>query len=274
MPIGSRLWRTLVGFLQRNHFTYAAAIAYYTLFSFFPLILILLSIGGVFIRRFHLENSIITSVQFYLPIGADLVESNLRTITASTGKTSLVALVLLIWTASGAFLPLELALNEAWEVKKERGFIHRRFLAALMTLLFGYFMLVSVFLTAMIVRFDHYLKRLLKDEWHYAVAPVFIKGMLVAVSFGLAVVMFSLIYKLVPYTRIRLVQVVPAAVMAAFTWEIAKYGFTSLIRFSNYTTVYGSIASIIAILIWVYLSAVIILFFAEYSALTPVKKRR
>ena len=270
---GSRLWRTLIGFLQRNHFTYAAAIAYYTLFSFFPLILILLSIGGVFTRRYHLENSIITSVRFYLPIGADLVESNLRAITASTGRTSLVALVLLIWTASGAFFPLELALNEAWGVKRERSFIQRRFLAALMTFLFGFFILVSVFLTAMIVRVDHYLKGLLKDEWHYAMSPVFIKGLLVLVSLSLAVVVFSFIYKLVPYTHVQFAQVVPSAVMGAITWEIAKYMFTSVIRFSNYTSVYGSIASIIVILIWVYLSAVIILFFAEYSAQTAVKQR-
>jgi len=231
-------------------------------------------IGGVFIRQYHLENSIITSVRYYLPVGADLVESNLQIITSSAGKTSLVALVLLIWTASGAFLPLELALNEAWGVKKERGFIHRRVLAALMTLLCGYFILISVFATAMIVRFDRYLKRLLKDEWHYTIAPIFFKVVLIAVSFSLTVVIFALIYKLVPYTRIRFAQVVPAAVLAAFTWEIAKYGFTSMIRFSNYTSVYGSIATIIVILIWVYLSATIILFFAEYSAQVCVKKKR
>ena len=54
--------------------------------------------------------------------------------------------------------------------------------------------------------------------------------------------------------------------MAAFTWELAKYGFTTLIRFSNYRNVYGSIATLIMILTWVYVSAVILLFFAEYSA--------
>jgi uncharacterized BrkB/YihY/UPF0761 family membrane protein len=176
--------------------------------------------GGVFIHRNHLENSIITSVRFYIPIGADLVENNLRTITASTGRTSLVALVLLIWTASGAFLPLELALNEAWGVQRERGFVRRRLFAALMTLLFSFFILFSVFLTAMIVRFDHYLKRLLKDEWHYAMSPVFIKGMLVLVSLGLAVVMFSFIYKFVPFTRVPFTQVIPSAVIGAFTWKL------------------------------------------------------
>jgi YihY family inner membrane protein len=179
----------------------------------------------------------------------------------------------LIWTASGAFLPLELALNEAWGVKRERGFFQRRLFAALMTLLFGFFILISVFLTAMIVRFDHYLKRLLKDEWHYAMSPMFIKGLLVLVSLSLAIVMFSFIYKFVPYTRVQFAQVIPSAVIGAFTWEIAKYGFTSMIQFSNYTSIYGSIASIIVILIWVYLSTVIILFFAEYSAQSSVKKK-
>jgi membrane protein len=142
-----------------------------------------------------------------------------------------------------------------------------------MTLLFGFFILVSVFLTAMIVRFDHYLKRLLRDDWHYAMSPVFIKGMLILVSLGLAVVMFSFIYKLVPYTRVRFAQVIPSAVIGAFTWEIAKYAFTSVIPLSNYTSVYGSITSIIVILIWVYLSTVIILFFAEYSAQSSVQKK-
>ena len=71
---------------------YAAAIAFYTLFSFFPLILILLNLGGVFIHRFGLETQIVESVRFYLPVGAELVEDNLRRITASTGPTSLIAL--------------------------------------------------------------------------------------------------------------------------------------------------------------------------------------
>ncbi|MFN8007017.1 MAG: YihY/virulence factor BrkB family protein [Terriglobia bacterium] len=271
---GARIWRTLVGFLQKNHFTYAAAIAYYTLFSFFPLILILLNLSGVFIRRLHLENSIINSVKFYLPIGADLVESNLRAITLSTGKISLVALVILIWTASGAFFPLELALNEAWQVKSERGFFHRRFLAALLTLLFGYFFLLSALITTLIIRFDHYLKRLLGSDWKDSISPVLIKMLLVTVSFGLAICLFSFIYKLVPYTRVRFAQVIPSAIMGAFTWEVAKYAFTTLIRFSNYSSVYGSIASIMVILIWVYLSAVIVLFFAEHSAQTAATKKK
>jgi YihY family inner membrane protein len=56
--------------------------------------------------------------------------------------------------------------------------------------------------------------------------------------------------------------------MAAFTWELAKYAFTTLIRFSNYRNVYGSIATLIMILSWVYVSVVILLLFAEYSAQT------
>ncbi len=254
--------------------TYAAAISYYTLFSFFPLILILLSIGGVFIHQYHLETPIIQSVRFYLPVGADLVEKNLQSIVASAGKTSLLALCLLTWTASGTFIPLELALNQAWGIKRERGFIHKRILAALMSLLCGYFILTSVLVTAMLGKFDRFLRHLPSQKWASTTMQIFFESTVVLVSFFLAVCMFAVIYKVVPYARIRFSQVTPAAFMAAFTWEIAKYGFTTLIRYSNYKNIYGSITTIIVILTWVYLSACILLFFAEYSAQLQAKKAR
>jgi len=267
------LWRALVAFLQGNSMMYAAAIAFYTLFSFFPLILILLNLGGVFIHRFGLETQIVESVRFYLPVGADLVEDNLRRITASTGPTSLIALFLLAWTASGAFIPLELALNRAWGVKKERNFLFQRVVAASMALLCGTFILASVVATAMIGRFDRFVRAVLPKAGKLALTGIVFEILLVVVSFFLTVCVFALIYKIVPYTRIRLSQVTPAAIMAAWTWELAKYAFTTLIRFSNYKNVYGSIATIIMILSWVYLSAAILLFFAEYSAQMQRKRR-
>jgi len=268
-----RLWRALVAFLQGNTMTYAAAFAYHALFSFFPLILILLGIGGAFVRTYHLQPHIIESVRLYLPVGTEFVEDNLRTITASSGKISLVAFLLLIWTASGAFMPLELALNQAWGVKKERGFLHKRIMAALMALLCGYLILTSVFATIMLGRVARFLYRFSKDQWFSVPATVTIEILLVFVSFTLTVVMFALIYKIVPYTHIRFSQVTPAAILAALTWESAKYVFTFFLRYSNYKNVYGSIATIIAILTWVYLSAGILLFFAEYSAKMQARKR-
>ncbi len=267
------LWRALLSFLQGNSMTYAAAIAYYTLFSFFPLILILLNLSGVFVRQFHLEAPIAESVRFYLPVGADLVEANLRTITGSGGGTSVLALFLLTWTASGMFIPLELALNQAWGVKRERGFVYKRVVAALMALLCGTFILVSVFLTAMLGRFDRFLQAVFPKARNLALTGIILEVLAVLVTFSLAFCMFALVYKIVPYTRIRFSQVAPAAIMAAVTWELAKYGFTTLIRFSNYKGIYGSIATIIVILTWVYLSAAILLFFAEYSAQMQRKGR-
>jgi len=254
--------------------TYAAAFAYHALFSFFPLILILLGVGGAFVRTYQLQPHIIESVRLYLPVGSDFVEDNLRIITASSGKISLFALVLLIWTASGAFMPLELALNQAWGVKKERGFLHRRIVAALMALLCGYLILASVFATAMLGRVARFLQRLTKDQWVSATSTVTIEFLLVLISFGLTVLMLALIYKIVPYAHIRFSQVTPAAILAALTWESAKYVFTFFLRYSNYKNVYGSIATIIAILTWVYVSAGILLFFAEYSAQMRSKRKQ
>lgn len=266
MPQRLPLWRALVAFLQGNSMTYAAAFAYHALFSFFPLILILLGIGGAFVRTYHLQPHIIASVRLYLPVGTEFVEENLRTITASSGKISLLAFVLLMWTASGAFIPLELALNQAWGVKKERGFLRKRIMAALMALLCGYLILMSVFATMMVGRAARFLHGSSKDHWISMTTTLTLEIVLVLISFILTVFIFALIYKIVPYTPIRFAQITPAAILAALTWESAKYAFTFLLRYSNYKNVYGSIATIIAILTWVYLSAGILLFFAEYSA--------
>jgi YihY family inner membrane protein len=272
MPQRLPLWRALVAFLQGNSMTYAAAFAYHALFSFFPLILILLGIGGAFVRTYHLQPHIIESVRLYLPVGSEFVEDNLRAITASSGKISLLAFVLLMWTATGAFMPLELALNQAWGVKKERGFFHKRIVAALMAILCGYLILTSVFATIMLGRVADFLRSFSKDHWVSLTTAVTIEILLVFISFTLTVVMFALIYKIVPYTHIRFSQVTPTAILAALTWESAKYVFTFFLRYSNYKNIYGSIATIIAILTWVYVSAGILLFFAEYSA--QVRTRR
>ena len=201
MPTRFHFWRALLRFLQGNSMTYAAAIAYYTLFSFFPLILILLSVSGVFIGRFKLENPIVESVRFYLPVGADLIENNLRTITASGGSVSLLALCLLVWTASGAFVPLELALNHAWGSQEgtrvhsqtdrccadglaewllHSGFgLHDRHAGPL-----------RQFLTS----------RIPQGQKSGLDGNLF-EVLFVLVSFLVAVGMFALIYKIVPYTR-------------------------------------------------------------------------
>ena len=266
--------RALLDFVQGDSMTYAAAISYYTLFSFFPLMLILLSLGSLFVRQYDLDSAIVQSLGYYLPAGTQLIERNLRSVIVSAGKLSLVGALLLLWTATGAFIPLEQALNRAWGVTKGRGFLHTRITAALMAFFCGCCVLSSVFITSLIGRFQVFLSGLTSHQlelgelnhWITPTTEIIFDVLSVLTSFLLTVLMFVLIYKIVPYTRIRISQVSHAAIYASLTWEVAKYVFTFWLRFHNYRNVYGSIATIIIILTWVYLSAGILLFFAKYSA--------
>ncbi len=266
--------RALLDFVKGDSMTYAAAISYYTLFSFFPLMLILLSIGSLFVRRYDLDSAIVESLGDYLPFGTHLIERNLRMVTASAGKFSLVGTLLLVWTATGAFIPLEQALNRAWSVKKGRGFLHTRITAAVIAFFCGCFVLTSVFITAMLGRIETFLRGITTrhlelgelNHWITSTTEIVFDILSVLASFSLTVLIFALIYKIVPYTRIRFSQVSHAAIYAGLTWEVAKYAFTFWLRFHDYRNVYGSIATIIIILSWVYLSAGILLFFAKYSA--------
>ena len=269
-----QLGRALLAFVQGDSMTYAAAIAYYTLFSFFPLILLLLSLGGMFIRKYELQSAIVQSVGLYLPVGTELIERNLKNVTASAGEFSLLGVFLLMWTSTGAFIPLEQALNRAWGVKQGRGFVHTRVTAALLALFCGYIVLGSVFLTILLGRIHSFLRGLTRlqipspdvNRWIFSSTEIFFDVLSIFLSFTLTVSMFAVVYKIVPYKKIRFIQVAHAAIYAGLTWELAKYAFTFWLRFHDYRNVYGSISTIIAVLAWIYLSAGILLFFAKYSA--------
>jgi len=272
--------KALLDFVKGDSMIYAAAISYYSLFSLFPLMLILLSIGSLFVRRYELDSAIIQSLGYFFPFETHLIERNLRMVTASAGKFSLVGILLLLWTSTGAFIPLEQALNRAWCVKKGRGFLHIRITAVVTSFFCGCFVLTSIFITALLGRFETFLRGITKyplelgelNHWITSTTEIIFDVLSVLASFSLTVLIFALIYKIVPYTRVRFSQVSRAAVYAGLTWEAAKYAFTFWLRFHDYRSVYGSIATIIIILTWVYLSAGILLFFAIYSAQTQGRR--
>ena len=100
---------SLVNFSRENSFAVSASIAYYSLLALFPLMLLLLGVSGIFIRRYELSGRLALVLEHYLPVRADFIMRELVGISRAYGRVSLLSFLLLLWSSSGVFLPLEQA---------------------------------------------------------------------------------------------------------------------------------------------------------------------
>lgn len=260
------LQRAFLSFLKSDCGNLSAAIAFYSLLSLFPLFMFLISLTGFFIREFNLQPHIINQVTQLLPIGEDWIQENLTSISKNFGRVQLISLLLLWWSASGVFLPMESALNRAWRVTLGRSYWRRHLLALAMTLLCGTLLTLSLLATA--------IQRSL--EQHGLIHQFLPQASTVVSSIAhilvhttplvFSILTFLLIFHIVPNRPMRMREVMGGAVISATLWELAKHGFALLLPFFNYHHLYGSLSVAVALMMWGYISSLILLFGAEIAA--------
>jgi YihY family inner membrane protein len=255
---------SLVNFVRENSLTISASIAYYSLLALFPLLLLLLGVSGIFIRRYELSGRLALVLGHYLPIKAELIMRNLVGISRAYGSISILSLLLLLWSSSGVFLPLELALNRAWEVEKRRSWWRRRLLALEMAGTFGFLALLSTLLVGLRV-YTHAWLRTWVARALLPFAEFLYRGIFVAATFAITLSMFLILFERLPNRPMGFRQAFPGALLTALLWQAARSLFTHLLPFFNYRQVYGSIGAVVALMTWVYISSAVMLFGAQVS---------
>ena len=255
---------SLVNFLRENSLTISGSIAYYSLLALFPLLLLLLGASGIFIRRYELSGRLALVLGHYLPVKADFIMRELVGISRAYGRVSLLSILLLLWSSSGVFLPLERALNRAWEVEKQRSWWQRRLLALEMAGIVGFLALLSTALVGT-RRYTH----AWLSTWVASSLLPFVeflyRGIFVAATFGITLCMFLILFERLPNRPMSFRQALPGALLTALLWEAARALFMRLLPFLNYRQVYGSIGVVVALMTWVYISSVVMLFGAQVS---------
>ena len=237
----------------------AAAIAYYALFSLFPITLLSIAIASFSLGPAIEQQAIIQRLEFIAPALGLLLGENIDTIIKARGPVTGVALVSLIWSASTVFYTLTLSLNDMWEIRRRRAVWKRRGLAVLFVLaVVGPALFLASFASSMIAN----LRPWLPD----ALRPIG-SGVSLALALLLDVVSFMVLYMLLPRGESTWRDILPGAIGAGVLWELAKKAFlsfvTTYIVVSN--LVYGSVAAVIAFLAWAYLTSLIFLFGAYLS---------
>ena len=216
------------------------------------MLFLLLAGSGLFIRRFELSGRLALVLGHYLPVKADFIMRNLVGISRAYGRVSILSFLLLLWSSSGVFLPIERALNQAWEVEKRRSWWRRRLLALEMAGIFGFLAMFSTLLVGTRV----YIHAWLRTWVASSVLPLVefsYRALFVAATFGITLCMFLVLFERLPNRPMAFRQAFPGALLTALGWEAARATFTHLLPFINYRQLYGSIGVVVALMTWVYI---------------------
>jgi membrane protein len=258
------LSQALRKFLEEDSLMVSGSMAYHSLLAIFPLLLLLLGFSGLYIQRFEMAGPLSVVLQRYLPVRTDIIMQNLVGISRAYGRIGLLSFLLLLWSSSGIFLPLENALNRAWEVAERRAWWRSRLLALEMAFIVGCLALIATVSVGVEIFLRARLEAVLGPSWHSV--TVFLYHLLTSVSsFAVALAAFLVVFGRLPNRRMRPGNVLPGALLAAILWEAARWLFTVFLPFFNYRLVYGSIGVMVSLMTWSYISSAVILFGAQVS---------
>ena len=244
-----------------------AALAFYTLLSLAPLLVVVTAIAGVTFGKSAAEGQLVAEIQDLVgPRGAEAIQTLLAN--AHEPTTGLVAtvvsLVVLLLGATGVFAELQDALNIVWEVESQRpsgvwAAIKDRFLSFVMVLGIGFLLLVSLVASAALAA----LGRFAGGHWPQ-LAPGLHAAEL-AVSLAVFTVLFAAIYKVLPDAKIAWGDVWVGAAVTALLFTLGKYLIGLYLGTSSVGSAYGAAGSLAVFLVWVYYSAQVLFFGAEFT---------
>jgi membrane protein len=263
-----RFWRALLPtfhYLRETEVhVYAFSISAGILLSFFPFLIVMLSLCRYVFRWRAGVNAVYFALDDYFPdVFGQFLHRNFEATLESHGQVQLFSLLLLFFTATGIFEPLEVALNRAWKCKN-RSYIKNQLIGLGLIFACGALMLISTTFTAVN-------NRLLKDAARTSMAPIAkvlaLMGFKVAAIPMLMLLLF-LIYWLLPNCKIKASSIVPAAIAVGFLLEILKY--INLLTWpylrAKLGMEYGPFYYTVTIILWGFVASMVVLAGAEWTA--------
>jgi membrane protein len=263
--------RTLKEFGEDHCSSMAAALSYYTMFSLPPLLLLVLSTVGLFIDPADVQGRV--GVELAQLLGAQTareMEEFIRNVDLpGTGGplVSTASLIGLLLGATGAFGELQGALNRAWEVgpdPEHGGFvvkIRKRILSLGMVATIAFLLLVSMLVSAMVSAFGDRVGSMLPGD----VSGTVLQGLTSLASLAVTALLFAIIFRVMPDARIAWRDVAIGAVVTAVLFAAGKFVLGEYIARSDPGEVFGAAGSLAVLLVWIYYSAMIVLFGAEFT---------
>lgn len=242
----------------------AASIGFFTVFSFFPLILVVVAVGSAVLSNWHTQEQILTTVLRFVPVSRELVSRNLLAVLHARGAVGALGAAGLVWAATSAFAVFLGNLSRAWPCAKPRSALGARAMA--LVVVGGLVLTVALFLAARTAAAMAH-----NWGWLSTAFATFAGVVQLAWRMGAVGVIFLglvLLYRWVPTTHVRWRDAAAGALVSSLAFLAVTAGFTWYIesRFAAYNVVYGSLGALVALLTWVYLLALIALFGGHVAA--------
>jgi len=263
--MGRAAWRAIVEILySSDDLTHAASIAYYALLSFLPFLLVAFSLMGSFEAGQAVRDHVLEMVLGYFPAQPDFIASQMDSFRTTGAHLGVGGLLALVWASMGVFGAVSTAVNHAWAVERPRSFwAHRLFSMLMMAVAVVLLFAALVLLGTSKLQGALWFTRLVSDFPRLAILQGWAWPL---VAFGVFVVIVGMTFYFVPNTKVRLRDVWPGAVLTALLWRVAFESFSWYLRVWAKSSIHGSIATVVWFLLWVYISAVILLYGVEFTA--------
>ena len=242
---------------------YAFSIAANAYLSFFPAVLIMLAICRRWLHWDRAYRMIIQLLQVHLPHGSESVIVNLIVVAQGKPRLQVVSVIMLLFTSSGVFLPLEIALNKVWRFPRNRSFLKNQVMCFFLAVAVGILALLFIIaITPLQAAVTFSIGWVPSAGFVSAVSNTF----LLIASVVLVIPIYFLIYYLLPNGKVPVARVLPAAIAAGILTEVGSGIYSLTHPMVHFHDVYGPFALSVTLLFWAYAGSMILLFGAHLSA--------
>jgi membrane protein len=268
-----RRTRSIVGqaalaWFHNDASTIGAALAFYTVFSVAPILIIAIGVIGLVIGRQTVQAGLLPQMQILFgDAGASAVQTLLLSAThmERSRVATLIGVATLLVGASSVFVELQNALDRIWGVSRRSGMsgfwqiVRARFLSLGLVFGVGFLLMVSLLVSTVIAALGAWITSFL-GEWRTLLLVVDL-----TLSLTITAVLFALVYKYIPQAKMEWSDVWVGALVAAVLFNIGKVGIGYYLGRSAFASIYGAAGSLLVLLLWAYYSAQIFLFGAEFT---------
>jgi membrane protein len=262
------LVNSAAAWLEHSAATMGAALAFYTVFSIAPILIIALGIIGFIVKGDVLRADLLAQAQNLMGTGsASAVETLLSSASymGRSGFATVIGVVTLLLGASSVFVELQSSLDRIWGIPKRKRtsglwrILRTRFLSLGLVLGVGFLLMVSLLASTLMAAFGTWLSTKLGD-WRVVLFVID-----VVLTLGISGILFALLFKYVPEERVAWSDVWVGGLATAVLFSVGKFAIGFYLGKSAFSSVYGVAGSFLVLLLWVYYSAQIFLFGAEFT---------
>lgn len=243
--------------------TYAFSVAANSILSLFPFIVLILTVSRTIFHSHTTELVVAAMMKSFLPTGQDFVMRNMQLLAHPHKGTQIFSLVMLLITSTGVFLPLEVALNSVWGVREHRSYLRNQLVSLTLAFAVGALSLASVAFTAgnrtifALLFFGH------TENLAFTLLT---QGAMRIAAVSSGILMFFLIYWILPNRKIPALAVLPTAIVVGLAWEAAKFLYIRALPLLDFQAVYGPFYISVGLMMWAFLSGLLLLAGAHFSA--------